>query len=104
MNQQGYLASTTAGHSFTLFILATNKMNIPHQSHIILEPSVQMGSWEPEKLSRLPNVTQLFSASAPNPPGASSDPQHDVEGHTGSGASHLSSVTLFIHTPPHPFS
>lgn len=133
MSQPGCLASTTAGHSFTLFIFAINKMNIPHQeylvlqrqefpeapiggwdflenliephlSHIILEPSVQMESWDPEKLNKLSNVTQLFSASAPTPPGAPSDPQHDVEGHAGSGACpSLKCHPLLLHPTPPPF-
>lgn len=57
-----------------------------------------MRSWDPEKLSKLSNVTQLFSAS--NPPVAHSGPQRDLQGYVGFNTS---SVILFYHFPATPF-
>lgn len=93
-----------AGHSFTLFVMATNRMNAPHQGRVVLGALVHMGSWDPERVaSKLLNVTQPFS-SIPQSTVVHSDPQHGTEDHVGFSASHLSGVTLFYHIPHSPSS
>lgn len=49
----------------SLLIKDTNKTNISHQSSVALEALVHIGSWDPDRLSKLPNCTNPFLSSAP---------------------------------------
>ena len=62
---------------------------------------LQMRSWDPEKLSKLSNVTQLFSAS--NPPVAHSGPRRDLQGYVGFNTCWSLKCHPLLSLPRHPF-